>query len=164
MKHQTIQQFFKQFPTDQSCLDHVMFVRYGEKSQCPKCKKDTRWSKVTSQRAYACRMGHEIRKHMAFVDGDETLNGDVEVDETYIGGKKQGKRGRGADGKTILFGMLDRDGDVMVKVVTDTKGKTLKPLISENVEKGSTVHSDNTYKTMRTSSNIGLILGLVLRR
>jgi transposase len=198
MKHQTIQQFFKQFPTDQSCLDHVMSVRYGEKSQCPKCKKYTRWSKVTSQRAYACqwcghhvypcvgtpfessrtslqlwfyaiylftttrsgvsakelqrqlgvtykcawRMGHEIRKHMAFVDGDETLNGDVEVDETYIGGKKQGKRGRGADGKTILFGMLDRDGDVMVKVVTDTKGKTLKPLISENVEKGTTVHSD----------------------
>ena len=66
-------------------------------------------------------MGHEIRKHMAFVDCDETLNGDVEVDETYIGGKKQGKRGRGADGKTILFGILDRDGNVMVKVVPGLK-------------------------------------------
>ena len=68
-------------------------------------------------------MGHEIRKHMGFVDGDDMLDGDVEVDETYIGGKKKVKRGRGADGKTILFGMLDRDGDVMVKVVPNTKGK-----------------------------------------
>lgn len=198
MKSQTVRQFFQQFPNDQACLDHVMTVRYGEKSQCPKCEKDTRWSKVSSQRAYACqwcghhlypcvgtpfeasrtslqlwfyaiylftttrsgvsakelqrqlgvtykcawRMGHEIRKHMSFVDGDEILDGDVEVDETYIGGKKKGKRGRGADGKTILFGMLDRDGDLMVKVVPNTKGSTLKPLISDNVEKGSTVHSD----------------------
>ena len=72
---------------------------------------------------YKCawRMGHEIRKHMSFVDGDANLDGDVEVDETYVGGKKKGKRGRGADGKTILFGMLDRDGDLMTTVVPNTK-------------------------------------------
>ncbi len=93
---------------------------------------------------YKCawRIGHEIRKHMAFVDGDDPLDGEVEADETYIGGHRAGKRGRGAQGKTILFGMLDRDGDVMTKVVDDTKGKTLKGHIADNVEEGSTVHTD----------------------
>lgn len=198
MKLQTVKQFFEKYPNDQACLDHVMVVRYGKKSECPKCKKETGWSKVSSQRAYACqwcghhvypcvgtpfessrtslqlwfyaiylftttrcgvsakelqrqlgvtykcawRMGHEIRKHMAFVDGDNMLNGDIEVDETYVGGKATGKRGRGADNKTILFGMLDRDGDLMIQVVPNAKGSTLKPLICESVEEGSTIHSD----------------------
>ncbi len=199
MKTQTIQQFFQQFPSDDVCLDHIMSIRYGMESHCSKCERDTKWSRVKSQRAYACqwcghhvypcvgtpyeksrtslqlwfyaiylftntrsgvsakelqrqlgvtykcawRMGHEIRKHMAAVDGDEPLKGDVEVDETYIGGHKQGgKRGRGAEGKTIVFGMLNRDGDVMTKIVPDVKSQTLQPLITDNVEEGSTIHSD----------------------
>jgi len=52
-------------------------------------------------------MGHEIRKHMDIVNGNEPLSGEVEIDEAYIGGKKKGgKRGRGASGKTIVLGML----------------------------------------------------------
>ena len=66
----------------------------------------------------AWRMGHLIRKHMADTDGEWQLVGTVEVDETYVGGKRSGgKRGRGAPGKTVVFGMLERDGDVMAKVV-----------------------------------------------
>ena len=38
------------------------------------------------------------------------LNGIVEIDETLVGGKRKGKRGRGADGKTVVFGMLEKDG------------------------------------------------------
>ena len=47
---------------------------------------------------YKCawRMGHEIRKYMAKVDGETPLGGAVEADETYVGGKRPGKRGRGA--------------------------------------------------------------------
>ncbi|MCX6910837.1 MAG: IS1595 family transposase [Verrucomicrobia bacterium] len=90
----------------------------------------------------AWRMGHEIRKHMAAVDGEIPLFGDVEADETYVGGYRAGKRGRGAAGKTIVFGMLQRGGQVMTKVVPNVAGKTLKPLIEGNVNQGSTVHTD----------------------
>ena len=91
----------------------------------------------------AWRMGHEIRKFMAETDGEAPLGGTVEVDETYVGGKRSGgKRGRGAPNKTVVFGMLERDGDVMTKVVPDVRKKTLQPIIKENVEKGSTVNSD----------------------
>ena len=94
---------------------------------------------------YKCawRMAHEIRKYMANVDGEKPLDGQVEVDETYIGGETTGgKRGRGAPNKTIIVGMLDRDGDVMTKVVPNVKKLTLQPIIAANVEAGSTVHSD----------------------
>jgi transposase-like protein len=72
---------------------------------------------------YKCawRMGHEIRKHMSMIDGDDKLSGNIEVDECYIGGKRPGKRGRGADGKTVVFGMIQRNGEVMTKVVDNAQ-------------------------------------------
>ena len=91
----------------------------------------------------AWRMAHQIRKLMADADGEYPLDGTVEVDETYVGGKRSGgKRGRGAPGKTVVFGMLERDGDVMTKIVPDVRKKTLQPIIEENVVAGSAVHTD----------------------
>lgn len=93
---------------------------------------------------YKCawRMGHEIRKYMAEVDGEDMLSGIVEVDETYVGGKRPGKRGRGADGKTVVFGMMEKDGDIMTKVIPNVKGKTLKPIIKDNVETETEIQTD----------------------
>ena len=96
--------------------------------------------------SYKCawRMAHQIRKYMAETDGEWPLGGGgpVEADETYVGGKVKG-RGRGYRGnKTILFGMLERDGDVMLKVVPNVRKKTLQPIIKANIEKGSTIHTD----------------------
>ena len=70
----------------------------------------------------AWRMAKLIREHMARVDGEWPLGGtgggDIEADETYIGGRTSGgKRGRGAPNKTIVFGMVERGGDVMANVV-----------------------------------------------
>ena len=91
----------------------------------------------------AWRMGHEIRKYMAEVDGEIPLSGAVEADETYVGGRRSGgKRGRGAPNKTVVFGMAARGGDVMTKVVPDVRKRTLQPIIAENVEPGSIVHTD----------------------
>src|SRR3990172_9038998 len=84
---------------------------------------------------YKCawRMGHEIRKYMAKVDGDEGLSGTVEADETYIGGKprEHGKRGefRWQIEKTPVFGMVERGGDVIAKVVPNAQRNTLIPHI-----------------------------------
>ena len=94
----------------------------------------------------AWRMAHQIRKYMASVDGEWPLgggSGNIEADETYIGGRTTGgKRGRGAPNKTVVFGMLERDGDVMATVVPDVKKRTLQPIVAQNVEPGSTVHTD----------------------
>jgi transposase len=99
----------------------------------------------------AWRIGHEIRKHMAEVDGELPLSGEVEIDETYVGGKSHGQGcGRGTKNKSVVFGMLQRGGQVMTKVVPDCKIKTLHPIIEENVQKGSTTHTDEfiTYNSL----------------
>lgn len=206
MKNLTIREFFKKFPDDETCLEHIFNIRFGQGHVCPKCEKKSNWYRIKAERAYSCqwcghhlhptadtlfeksrtplqlwfyaiylftttrhgvsakelerqlgvtyktawRMGHEIRKHMAEIDGEPTLSGHVEADETYVGGKREGKRGRGASGKTVVFGMAQRDGDVMTKVVPDSKTKTLEPIILENIKRGSTVHTDewHAYKNL----------------
>ncbi len=90
----------------------------------------------------AWRIGHEIRKYMAKIDGDNGLSGTVEADETYVGGKKQGKRGRGAANKTVVFGMLEKGGDVITKIVPNAGRKILQSHISANVTKGSEMQTD----------------------
>lgn len=91
----------------------------------------------------AWRMGHEIRKYLGLVDGDIPLSGHVEADETMIGGKRKGgKRGRGAPGKTTVFGMAQRDGDVITRIVDGVSSAELEPHIEKHVRKGSTVSTD----------------------
>src|SRR3989344_5078315 len=53
----------------------------------------------------------------------------VEVDETYIGGKHEGKRGRGAEGKTPVVGIAERKGRVLARAVADTKAKTVRTIV-----------------------------------
>ena len=94
------------------------------------------------------RMFHQIRKVLA--DDGSMLTGDIEVDETYFGGKAAnmhyGKRkqlgGRGTAGKTAVFGMVERNGRVKAKVVLDTDGRTLLPEIQASVPKGAAIISD----------------------
>lgn len=66
----------------------------------------------------------------------------VEADETYVGGVRRGKRGRGAEGKTVVFGMVQRKGQVIAKVVADVKAQTLLPVIREKVLDRSVVYTD----------------------
>jgi hypothetical protein len=77
---------------------------------------------------YKCawRIGHKIRELMDMLGMDCQMSGHVEVDESYIGGKRKGgKRGRGAEGKTIVFGMLERNDDVRGYVVSNVQKNTL---------------------------------------
>lgn len=195
----TVLDFYKRFPDDDTCLDHLMKLRHGNPVDCPKCGRNAKFYKLTKEPAYSCewcghhihpmvgtpfqrsstslqkwfyalylftttrhgvpakelqrqlsvtyktawRMGHEIRKYMAQVDGDPPLNGHVEAEETYIGGRRSGgKRGRGAPGKTVVFGMVKRGGDVMTRVVPNVRKATLERHILENIKHGSTVSTD----------------------
>ena len=50
----TVQDFFKRFPDDNACLDHLMAVRYGETLECPKCGKEGRFTRIRKRMAYQC--------------------------------------------------------------------------------------------------------------
>jgi transposase-like protein len=99
----------------------------------------------------AWRMGHQIRNHMAQVDDEMPLYGHVEIDETYIGGRTKGMGRHYTGNKTILFGMMQRDGQVMTKVVPNVAKKTLQPIIEQNILDGSKVHTDElkSYKGLK---------------
>jgi len=93
----------------------------------------------------AWRMAAKIREHMAAVDGEKPIGGEgktVEIDETMVGGKRKGKRGRGAAGKTVVLGMMERDGDVATKVVPNVRRSTLEPIIEETVKPETEIHTD----------------------
>ena len=71
------------------------------------------------------------------------FGGTVEVDESYFGAKRvRGKRGRGAAGKTIVFGIFKRNGSVYTEIVPNCKARTLQAIIRGHVAPESVIHSD----------------------
>jgi len=90
----------------------------------------------------AWRMGMKIRELIGGVDGFEMLAGHVELDEAYVGGRRKGKRGRGAEGKTVVMGMKERGGKVRTEVIPNVKKDTLRGVVLRNVETGATVSTD----------------------
>ncbi len=100
---------------------------------------------VTYKVAWA--IANKIRNSMS--DGCQKFDGIVEVDESYIGGKKQKKNHPFVNKKTI-FGMVERKGDVRTWHVEHRDKKTIFPLIRANIEKGSTIYSDEhpMYSTL----------------
>jgi transposase len=73
---------------------------------------------------------------------DNLLKGEVEADESYFGGKKKGKRGRGAKSKIPVFGILERKGKVKVEIVKDVKSETLLKETIRKVKRGSLIYTD----------------------
>lgn len=205
---QNVLAFFKQFPTDDTCLEHLFEVSYGQGHECPKCERKAKWYRIKAEKAFSCqwcghhlhpmvgtpfqqsrtslqlwffaiflfiktrngvsakelerqlgvtyktawRMGHEIRKHMSNVDGEAPLGGFgkiVQIDETFIGGYEKGAYG--GKGKAIVMGMMEKNGDVMTKVIADRKEFTLFPHIATNVSIGTEIHTDEHrgYWTLR---------------
>lgn len=110
----------------------------------------------------ALRMAHQIKKLMADKNTDQFF-GNVEVDETYLGGKisnYQNKKKAEVDkvlfrdprhGKTTIFGILDRDGRVFTRVIDAPTKEILIPLIKEKVNQLSHISSDtaNVYKSLQ---------------
>ena len=75
-------------------------------------------------------------------ESEAMFGGEIEVDESYFGGKRKGKRGRGASGKIPVFGLLKRGGKVYTAIVPNSKTATLLPIIEEKVTPDSIVYTD----------------------
>jgi transposase-like protein len=72
----------------------------------------------------------------------EKLQGIVEADETYIGGKAHGKRGRGAENKTPVFALVQRGGNVRSFKAERVTAKNLKTIMREHIDQSSTIMTD----------------------
>ena len=112
--------------------------------------------KVTQKTAWFVL--HKVRGLYGITD-DIALDGKVEMDEMYLGGreinKHEGKktpnnRGRSTKTKTPIFGMIERGGNVVAMKVENTKGATLMPIVSQFVEEGATTYTDeaNIYNQL----------------
>lgn len=205
----TLKNFNQMFPDDDSCLEYIRFKKLPERIDCPECKKNALFHKVTNRKTYACdycgyqisptadtifhksptplttwfyviylmaqtrggisakqiqretgvtykcawRMCKEIRS-MLFEDSSDKdkLDGQVELDESYFGGKKTGSRGCGADGKTAVFGMIERGNRLETRIVANVKANTLMPIVADNVAKTADVYTDEfrVYRALPT--------------
>ncbi|GAA4909347.1 IS1595 family transposase [Mucilaginibacter defluvii] len=96
-------------------------------------------------------MLHRIRFALQHKSFQKQMEGIVEADETYVGGKEGNKHkskrtgdthGRSTKVKAPVFGLVQRGGDVFAKVVADTKSSTLQPIIGERVKKGARLMTD----------------------
>ncbi len=86
-----------------------------------------------------------LRKLIAGKLPSYELQGEVEADESYFGGIRKGKRGRGAAGKVAVFGLLKRGGKVYTAIIPNAKTETLLPIIKQKVKPDSIVYTD-TFK------------------
>lgn len=204
-----IVQIYKEFPTTDDCIIHLISTRWGGAPICPYCtsnnyceEKNFRFKCLTCNTSYSVTVGTifqntkldfqkwfvaislvlnakkgiaarqlardidvtkntawsmlmRIRKAMQ--DDNEMMEGIIEVDETYVGGKNKnrhahkktkGGQGRSTKDKVAVIGILQRGGKIVAKKAKDVTGLTLKTYINENVKKGSAIMSDEfgSYK------------------
>lgn len=110
----------------------------------------------------AWRMGQQIRKLTEKADHfDALLTGHVEIDEAYVGGRVSGLGGgRGAPNKTIVLGMIERKGRTVARIIPDVKTKTIRPIVLDTIEPGSTISTDE-LKSYNLLTNDGFRHGRV---
>jgi len=94
------------------------------------------------------KIAEETSKHV------DKLKGEIEIDESYFGGKRKGNRGRGAFNKQVVFGILERGGEVRTVLVKDVSAKTLLKEIRKNTQKGCVYYTDN-FRSYNSLSRFG---------
>ncbi len=103
--------------------------------------------KITQKSAW--HVLHRLRHAARTQSFNAPMDGPVESDETYVGGKEKNKHAdkrtpgsQGGANKSVVLGVLKRDGDLRTEVVKDTKAKTVQGVVRKNVMPGSVVMTD----------------------
>ncbi|MDR0437920.1 MAG: IS1595 family transposase [Bacteroidales bacterium] len=112
---------------------------------------------VNVNRVTVNRIFNKIRERIAEICETESpfVNGEIELDESYFGAKRvRGKGGRGASGKTPVFGMLKRDGRVYTQIVKNCTVAELMPIIRGKADPSATVYTDG-FKTYDGLADLG---------
>jgi len=76
------------------------------------------------------------------IEDESHMSGEIEVDESYFGGARKGKRGRGAAGKVPVFGLLKRGGKVYTRMLPNARQETLLSIIQSKIRLDSVVYTD----------------------
>ena len=149
------------------CGKYGLYKLYDKRVKCKCCKKkysliklkreleilyyfylEISARKTSKELNFSYRLVHrkfmQFRKKIADYCNQEArkLNGELELDETYFGGRRKGNRGRGAFNKAIAFGILERKGKVHTIIVENVKAETLMKAIQEKTNKGSVFYTD----------------------
>jgi len=95
----------------------------------------------------------EVIYHKCELEGIK-LSGEIEIDDTYFGGRRKGNRGRGAAGKSVVLGLLERDGRVYTKIVYSLSALTLMEIIRKHSRKGSVYYTDS-FRSYRSLKRFG---------
>src|SRR3990170_3938857 len=155
----TMLEFNKRFNTEHSCQEYLYKMRWPEGFICPHCQHREYWMMKRGQsQQYRCKrcrswisatagtIFHELRIAMVR-PGRDRLVGPVQVDETYIGGPRPGRRGRGAANKTLVIVAVEdkgkRLGRIRLHKVKDASGESLIPAVKESVQPKSEVLTDD---------------------
>ena len=133
----TVDTIFEHSPTPLKLWFYAIYLMSATRCGIS-AKQIQRETGVTYKTAW--RMFNQIRSLLQ--EDYEPASGEFELDETYIGGRRPGKRGRGAEGKSTVFGMAQRKGDVSAIVTPDLKSATVYPIIKERVMPNSMVYTD----------------------
>ena len=100
------------------------------------------------------RVYHRVREALYHVTELEAgkLKGEIELDEAYFGGRRKGQRGRAPAGKSVVFGLLEREGRVYTKVVESVSAEELMQHIQAHTRKGSVYFTDafRGYQSFKT--------------
>jgi transposase len=124
-------------------LSHVLYLFVlGVPSY--RCRGYLSVSLKTAQRIYTL-FRQAIYEHTMLTIYDMALSGEIEMDETMYGGHRKGKRGWGAAGKHMVFGLYQRNGHVAIFPVPDRKTDTLLSLVFKHTRPGSLYYSDDWH-------------------
>lgn len=135
--HPTANTIFHKSSTPLTMWFHVAFLMAQTRGGIS-AKQVQRETGVTYKTAW--RMCKKIRECLE--EDYDIFGGEVEVDEAYFGGRRKGQRGRGADGKTPVVGMVQRKGKLEARTVSDTTRNTILPMIYQNIQRGAQVYTD----------------------
>jgi len=144
---------FHKSPTPLTLWFHAIFLMSQSKNGVA-AKELQRHLGVTYKCAW--RIAKQIRLLMSPDGGPLGGLEIIEADETYVGGVRRGKRGRGAEGKTPVFGVVERKGHVKTQVVPNVRMVTLMPLIQAMVPPNAVITTDesNSYNKVKSLGHL----------